>query len=167
MSTSTRKGVKHVHRNLKQHQGPSCWQQPHQCKKNKWPHVNLEETETSNLPPRRNRGLLSYCSCPSFIPSCLYPTYLSGPHCQGRNAANCSLAKRMLSHDLSVDWVRQGWKVLMKGSCFEMIEGFQLPSLLGQSVSPLSPVSITLWFWLGPSPLYFSGLRDVLFQRWF
>lgn len=49
--------------------------------------VNLEETETSNLPPRRNRDL-SYCSCPSSIPSsCLYPTYLSGPHCQGRNAA--------------------------------------------------------------------------------
>lgn len=34
MSTSTRKGIKHVHRNLKQHQGPSCWQQPHECEKN-------------------------------------------------------------------------------------------------------------------------------------
>lgn len=58
--------------------------------------VNLEETETSNLPPRRNRDL-SYCSCPSSIPSsCLYPhlplrTSLSGQECGWSSANGCCL----------------------------------------------------------------------------
>lgn len=63
MSTSTKKGIKRVHREPETASGTLLLTVTHQCEKNKWPCINLEETETSHLPPRRDRDL-SADTCP-------------------------------------------------------------------------------------------------------